>query len=50
VLLAAAGMADAIDASVVLFARPGDRILTADPGELTRLASAAASRPVIVAC
>lgn len=50
VLLAAAGTADAIDASVVLLARPGDRILTSDPGDLERLAAAAASRPLIVAC
>jgi hypothetical protein len=50
VLQAAAGTADAIDASVVLLARPGDRILTADPGDLSRLASAASTRPVIVAC
>jgi hypothetical protein len=33
-----------------LLARPGDRILTGDPDDLSRLASAAASRPVIVAC
>jgi len=50
VLLAAAGTADAIDASVVLLAGPGDRILTSDPDDLTRLAAAAANRPVIVAC
>jgi hypothetical protein len=50
VLLAAAGTADPIDATVVLLAAPGDRILTSDPGDLSRLAAAAANRPVIIAC
>ena len=50
VLLAAAGTADPIDATVVLLAAPGDRILTSDPADLTRLAAAAGSRPVIVSC
>ena len=49
-LQAAAGTADPIDATVVLLAAPGDRILTSDPGDLTRLAEAAGNRPVIVAC
>lgn len=49
-LLGAAGTSDAIDATVVLLAGPGDRILTGDPGDLARLASAAASRVVIVPC
>jgi hypothetical protein len=49
-LQAAAGMADPIDATVVLLAAPGDRILTSDPGDLSRLARAAGNRPVIVAC
>jgi hypothetical protein len=50
VLQAAAGTADPIDATVVLLAVPGDRILTGDPGDLSRLAEAAGNRPVIVAC
>jgi DNA-binding transcriptional MocR family regulator len=50
VLLAAAGTADAIDATVVLLAAPGDRILTSDPGDIAVLAAAADSRAVIVAC
>jgi len=50
VLQAAAGTADAIDATVVLLSAPGDRILTSDPGDLTRLAAAAASRAIVVAC
>ena len=50
VLLGQAGIADPVDATVVLLARPGDRILTSDPGDLTRLASAAGNSAVIVAC
>jgi hypothetical protein len=49
-LLAGAGTADPIDATVVLLAVPGDRILTSDPGNLTRLASAAGNRVIIVSC
>jgi hypothetical protein len=49
-LLGDAGTADAIDATVVLLAAPGDRILTSDPRDLTRLAEAAGNRAVIVAC
>lgn len=50
VLQAAAGTADPIDATVVLLAAPGDRILTSDPKDLARLAQAARNRPVIVPC
>ncbi|MGH3176932.1 MAG: twitching motility protein PilT [Streptosporangiaceae bacterium] len=50
VLLGEAGTTDPVDATVVLLARPGDRILTSDPDELTRLASAAGNSAVIVAC
>ena len=39
-----------IDACVVLLAEPGDRILTSDPVDLTRLAMVAANRAVIIAC
>jgi len=49
-LLASSGTADAIDATVVLLAAPGDRVLTSDPADLTRLAEAAANRAVIVPC
>lgn len=49
-LLGAAGTADPIDATVVVLAAPGDRILTSDPADLTRLAAAAGNRPVIAAC
>ena len=50
VLLGQAGTTDPVDAIVVLLARPGDRILTGDPDDLTRLASAAGNSAVIVAC
>ena len=49
-LLADAGTADPIGATIVLLAAPGDRILTSDPGDLTQLASAAGNRAVIVPC
>jgi hypothetical protein len=50
VLLGQAGTTDPVDATVVLLARPGDRILTSDPDDLTRLASAVGNSAVIVAC
>ena len=50
VLQAAAGTADSIDATVVLLAAPGDRILTSDLGDITLLAAAAENRAVVVAC
>jgi DNA-binding transcriptional MocR family regulator len=50
VLQAMAGTADAIDATVVLLAVPGDRILTSDPGDINLLAAAAENRAVVVAC
>jgi hypothetical protein len=49
-LLGEAAAADAIDATVVLLASAGDRILTSDPRDLTRLAEAAGNGVVIVAC
>lgn len=50
VLQAAADTADAIDATVVLLAAPGDRILTSDPGDITALAAAAGNKALVVAC
>jgi hypothetical protein len=50
VLLGVTGTSDPVDGTVVLLASPGDRILTSDPGDLTRLAEAAANRAIIVAC
>jgi hypothetical protein len=50
VLLHKSGSSDPIDASVVLLAEPGDRIVTSDPNELRSLADAANSRALIVPC
>ena len=50
VLLGRSDTSDAVDATVVLLASPGDRILTGDGDDLARLASAAANRAVIVQC
>ena len=49
VLLGLARSSDPVDATVVLLASPGDRILTSDPRDLEALARAAARRAVIVA-
>jgi hypothetical protein len=49
-LLAAAGASDPVDATVVLLARAGDRIITSDVDDLSRLASAAATGCMIVTC
>ena len=48
VLLARAGTADPIDATVVLVAEPGDRILTSDPDDIRRLVTAAGTRAAVV--
>jgi hypothetical protein len=50
ILLGAADTADPVDATVALLAGPGDRILTSDPADLTRLVEAAGRRAVVVAC
>jgi hypothetical protein len=49
-LQAAAGTADPVDATVVLLAAAGDRIVTSDPGDIALLAAAAANRAIVVAC
>jgi len=49
-LLGDAGMSDAVDATVVLLAEPGDRIMTSDPADITRLADAARSRAIVISC
>lgn len=49
-LVSRSGTADPIDATVVLLADPGDRILTSDPGDLKVLVEAAKSGAIIVAC
>ena len=50
VLVGRANTSDPIDATVVLLAAPGDRILTSDPADLATLAGAASNRAVIVPC
>ena len=49
-LLGVARTSDAIDASLVLVAEDGDRILTSDPDDLRRLADAAGRRVTVVGC
>ncbi len=49
-LLEAAGLCDAIDASVALLAESGDRVLTSDPGDLRTLCEAAGHRVMVVRC
>ena len=50
VLLGVTGTSDAVDATIVLLASPGDRIVTSDPHDLAALAEAAVNRAVIIAC
>src|SRR5207249_2384809 len=50
ILIARAGTSDPIDATVVLVAEHGDRIVTSDPRDLKRLAAAARKRVAIIAC
>ncbi len=50
VLLARAGTSDPIDATVVLVAESGDRILTSDPADIRRLVAAAGKRAATVPC
>lgn len=49
-VLAVAGLDDAIDATVALLARDGDTVLTSDPADLRRLLAAAGIRAAVVAC
>ena len=49
-LLGQAGVADPIDATVVLVAASGDHLLTSDPEELRRLAETADVRVAVVRC
>lgn len=50
VLLARAGTNDPIDATVVLVAESGDRILTSDPGDIRRLVAASGTHAAVIAC
>ena len=50
VLLARAGTDDPIDATVVLVAENGDRILTSDRTDIERLVAASGVRAAVVVC
>ncbi len=50
VLIGRAGTQDPIDATLVLVARAGDRILTSDPQDIQRLASVAGTSVVVIPC
>ena len=50
ILLGKAGTTDPIDATVVLIAAHGDRILTSDPDDLVHLATRAGKRVVVLRC
>lgn len=50
VLLARAGTSDPIDATVVLAAENGDRILTSDPSDIRRLVAASGTRAATISC
>jgi hypothetical protein len=50
VLCGKARTSDPIDATVVLAAGPGDRIVTSDPGDIATLAEAAGVAVTITAC
>ncbi len=50
VLLARSGTSDPIDATVVLVAESGDRILTSDQGDIARLVAASGIRAATIAC
>jgi hypothetical protein len=49
-LLARSGTADPVDATVVLLAEPGDRIVTSDPDDLLRLVRAAGNSAAVITC
>ena len=50
VLIGRAGTQDPIDATLVLIARAGDRILTSDPRDMQRLVSAADRSVPVIPC
>ncbi|HEV8562604.1 MAG TPA: hypothetical protein VGR06_40320 [Actinophytocola sp.] len=50
VLLGRAGMRDSIDATVVLMANTGDRVITSDPQDIAALAHAADRKVLVVSC
>lgn len=50
VLLGRAGTTDPIDATLVLAANPGDRIITSDPDDISPLATAAGRSVAVISC
>lgn len=50
VLLGRAGTSDPIDATIVLIAEDGDRVLTSDPDDLRHLADTAGARVAVIRC
>ena len=50
VLLARAGTSNPIDATVVLVAESGDRILTSDPSDIQHLVAASDTRAATISC
>lgn len=50
ILIGQAGTRDPIDATLVLVAHPGDRILTSDPLDIQHLAAAAGKPVTIIHC
>ena len=50
VLLARSGTSNPIDATVVLVAESGDRILTSDPSDIRRLVAASGTRATTISC
>jgi predicted nucleic acid-binding protein len=49
-LIGRAGTSDPIDATLVLAARPGDRILTSDPQGIQHLVAAAGRSAAVISC
>jgi hypothetical protein len=49
-LLGVSGTSDVVDATLVLLARPGDQIITGDPGDIRVLVSAANVAAAVVPC
>jgi hypothetical protein len=50
VLLGRTRLRDSIDATVVLLANAGDRIITSDPQDISELAKAAERNVIVVSC
>lgn len=49
-LMAQTRTSDAVDATVVAIAEPGDRIITSDPGDLRALVAASRRTIIVVPC